>query len=130
MRRILLTAAMALGVVAMAAPADAAITSNTIGATAARYGHGANAKGTVLVTCTAGQLVRVTLTLTQGTTTGSGRAAARCTGQEQPIKVTVPARHGRFQAGNAAACAHANNKARGTVVDQRSWCRAGGVTVT
>lgn len=130
MRRILLSGAVVLGIVTMAAPADGAMTANTIGATATNYGHGANAKGTVLVTCTAGQLVQASLTLTQGTVVGTGRGAARCSGQQQAIKITVPARNGRFHAGSATACAHADNKARGQVVDQRTWCRDGGVTLS
>jgi hypothetical protein len=126
---VLVTIASA-AILASASPADAKIVYNTIGATASLIGHGHVAVGTVLIGCTAGQLVTFTLTLTQGELSATGRGAGVCVGDDgpSPYRVVVPARHGdRFTAGTAAACATAVNRDRGVVVDSKEWCRAVGV---
>ena len=62
-------------------PAGAKVVLNTIGGTAALIGHGHAAQGTVLVACTEGERVQVTLTLTQGAVSGTGSGAGTCNGE-------------------------------------------------
>lgn len=110
-------------------PVGARVVFNTIGGTAALIGQGHVAQGTVLVGCTEGERVQVTLTLTQGAVSGIGSAAGICTGELEEYEVTVPAGSDIFVPGLAVACATADNYRRGVLVDSRQWCRAGGVTL-
>ena len=128
-KAVVLATLVGAAVLASASPADAKIVYNTIGATANLVGHGHAAIGTVLIGCTAGQQIEFTLTLTQGGASGTGRGAGICHGEEvaSPYAIVVPARHGQFTVGTAAACATAVNRERGTVVDSKEWCRAVGV---
>ena len=120
-----LTSVLALAAV----PLGARIVINTIGGTAALTGHGHVAQATVLVGCTEGEQIQVTLTLTQGSVSGTGVGAGVCTGGLTEYDVTVSAGGDRFTAGLAAACATADNYRHGVLVDNRQWCRAGGVVL-
>jgi hypothetical protein len=120
-----LISVFALGTV----PLGARIILNTIGGTATLTGHGHVARATVLVGCTEGEQVQLTLTLTQGSVSGTGAGAGVCTGGLTEYDVTVPAAGDRFTAGLAAACATADNYRHGVLVDNRQWCRAGGVVL-
>jgi hypothetical protein len=123
-------ALLAAATVLAPSPATARIFSNTIGLTADLTVHGHAARGTVLLECTAGQTVRLTLTLTQGGAHGTGHGFGLCTGELTAYEVTVWARGGRFTPGTAEACATAVNRQRGHVVDTREWCRAASVTLS
>src|SRR5688572_22905987 len=102
MRRLLTALALVLACSGVtASPAAASLTTNTIRETATLLGNGQVARGTVLLACTAGQQVAITLTLTQGATTGTGRGAGVCTGELTAYPVTVVARGGTFVAGTA-----------------------------
>jgi hypothetical protein len=120
-----LISVFALGTV----PLGARIILNTIGGTAALIGHGHVARATVLVGCTEGEQVHLTLTLTQGGVSGTGIRVGVCTGELTEYEVTVPASGDSFTAGLAAACATADNYRHGVLVDNRQWCRAGGVVL-
>jgi hypothetical protein len=120
-----LISVFALGTVSLGAK----VITNTIGGTAALTGHGHVARATVLVGCTEGEQVQLTLTLTQGGVSGTGAAAGVCTGELTEYDVTVPAAGDSFTAGLAAACATADNYRHGVLAESRQWCRAGGVVL-
>ena len=101
-------------------------TNNTIAESADLHGQGANAKGTILLECSEGQMTKLTLTFTQGAVTGTGSATVRCTGAREAYRVTIPAQGDRFAPGPASACATA------TMVHHdvhTEWCRAAPVTL-
>ena len=108
-------------------PLAARVVFNTIGANGSLIGHGHVVQGTVLIACTEGERVQVTLTLTQASASGTGSAAGICTGELAEYDVTVPAGSDTFVPGLAAACATADNYHRGVLVDSKQWCRAAGV---
>ena len=83
-----------------------------------------------LLSCTAGQQVAFSLTVTQGGTSGTGRGAGFCTGALTGYAVTVPTAGGTSTPGPAAACATAVNRDQSVVVDTRQWCRADGITLS
>jgi hypothetical protein len=112
------------------ATSEAAITNNTIGPTAKISGHGYLVRGTVLVACTSGQRVDLTLTIRQGDAVSTGRASGICGGGQKAYPVRTIARgDGAFEAGPATACATAANSSEGRIVDHRRWCRAGRITL-
>jgi hypothetical protein len=128
MKRTVWLAAL-IAVVLGTIPVGAKILINTIGATAAVIGRSHAVRGTVLVGCTAGEQVQLTLTLTQNGVSGTGAAAGVCTGELAEYEVTVPAAGDQFTGGLAAACATADNYRRGVLVESRQWCRAAGVVL-
>lgn len=115
----------------MPSPATARIAINTIGATGTLEHHGRSANVTALVECTAGQTIKIRLTLTQDEAIGEGTVNGTCTGAvaEYPVKVTAHGKTG-FTAGPANACGSAINRDRGQVVDTKQWCRANPVQLT
>jgi hypothetical protein len=123
-------ATFTLGIVLVtSASADAAISSNTIGPSAKISGHGHLARGTVLVGCTSGERVDMTLTIRQGDAFATGRGAGVCVGRQKgyPIR-TVTRGDGVLEPGPASACASAVNTSR-SGTEQRRWCRAGRITL-
>src|SRR6187549_2923014 len=94
-RLVTLIAAVVLG----ASPASARIVINTIGGTAALLGQGHAVHGTVLIGCTGGEQIQITLTLTQDGVSGTGSAAGICTGELAEYEVTVTAGGDAFTAG-------------------------------
>jgi hypothetical protein len=120
----------ALSVALLAAmPADASLTSNTIGPSAEISSQGHLARGTVLIGCTSGQRVDMTLTIRQGDAFATGRGAGVCVGRQKayPIR-TVTRGEGVLEPGPASACASAVNTSR-SGTEQRRWCRAGRITL-
>ena len=115
--------AFVLGII----PGDARVITNTVGAHGGLIGHGHVAQGTVLIACSEGEQVQITLTLTQGGVNGTGSGAGTCTGELKEYEVTVPAGGDAFVPGVAVACATADNYRRGVLVESKQWCRAGGV---
>ena len=112
-------------------PASAVITGNTIGAIGTLGPHGRTATVTALIECTAGQTVKVRVTLTQGQAIGEGVGGGSCTGAlaEYPVRVTTQSASA-FTPGPAQACAAAINRDRGRIVDTKQWCRADPVQLT
>jgi hypothetical protein len=126
-RALVVTTLVAASVVASGAPARAQLTQNTFGSTGSLAADGRVATVTVLLGCTAPGSVRFAVTLTQGSTTGTGYGGGSCTGETETFTVRVPAGDATFVSGGAQVCGHAVNQEPGGGQDTRDWCRAGGV---
>lgn len=85
----LAVAVMLAAVVLAASPAGAGTQLNTIGDEALLSGAGHRLEASLIIGCTAGEHVRLRLTVTQGETVGVGHAAGRCSGAVQHFPVTV-----------------------------------------
>lgn len=128
MSRIVAVGLLVGTLLAGAAPARASLSTNTFGASGTLTADGRMAVVSVLIGCTAPGSVHVTVTVTQGSTSGVGHGGGRCTGESETYTVRVPAgQEAAFAPGAAAACGHAVNQEPGGVRDVRDWCREGGV---
>jgi hypothetical protein len=114
-----------------AIPATASLTNNTIGSTGTLGPQGRTASMVALIECTAGQTIKVRVTLTQAKATGEGMGGGTCTGTltEYPVRVASH-RGAAFTSGPALACASAVNRDGGHVGDTKQWCRADPVQLT
>ena len=113
---------------ALAEPADAAITANTFTPTGALRSGGHAAAVGIVIGCDTPGTFAVEVTVRQGTTGATGSRHGRCTGTAETHRVVVHTRQ-TLTAGTAEACGEATTKTRGRVDDRRSWCRAGGITI-
>ncbi len=95
MKRMAVAVALMLGAAGfVAGSAGAGTYLNTIGDEALLSGAGHRLEATLIIGCTAGEHVRLRLTVTQGGTVGVGHAAGRCSGDVQHYPVTVAGTEG------------------------------------
>ena len=74
------------------------------------------------IACDPGEVYEVSVTVQQGSTTGDGRTAGRCTGDVQVWTAIVDADDGgTFQSGPSSACAVATSRRLG-ITDRFEWC--------
>ena len=121
MRRLL--CCLAIAVLAVAAPAAARVTLNTVAPKAKLGADGERAKPRVLLACDRSQEATLKVTLTQGSARYQARALGRgnervlCVAQQSAFGVVVTAKKGSFAPGKATACVVAL-----TDDDSRDWC--------